>query len=144
VATLNSKPYLSEELALQMAQAALEKARELSIHIAVAIVDDGGNLKVFVRMDRAPLLSSRVSQDKAYTAASFNRPTREWYPRMEANPQLLHGLNKLDRMNILTGGLPIRHEGHLIGGIGVSGGTGEQDELCSQAGIDRLNELLGQ
>jgi len=143
MAKLDSKPCLNYELALQMALAAVEKAKELDIRVSVAVVDDGGNLKAFIRMDHATLLSIRVSQDKAFTAASFNKPTRDWYQRMDTSPFLLHGLNKVERMSILTGGLPIRYEGHMIGGIGVSGGNGDQDELCCQAGIDRLQELLG-
>ena len=78
-------------------------------------------------MDGASLISGDIAQDNAYTAASFGRATHEWYDLIKHDPALVHGLNKAPRFTLLGGGLPVMAQGALVGGIGVSGGTAEQD-----------------
>ena len=91
-------------------------------------------------MDEAPLLSETIAKNKAYTAASFGLPTHEWYTMIKDDPSLLHGIVHTDRLVVFGGGLPIKSEGYLIGGIGVSGGTVEEDIQCAQAALDVFNK----
>lgn len=134
------RPVLTEQICLKMIEAAVAKARELDIRINVAIMDSGANLKAFLRMDEAPLLSETIAKNKAYTAASFGLPTHEWYTMIKDDPSLLHGIVHTDRLVVFGGGLPIKSEGYLIGGIGVSGGTVEEDIQCAQAALDVFNK----
>ena len=86
-------------------------------------------------MDHAPLLCIGISQDKAYTAIAFGKPTSEWYPMIKDEPQLLNGIVHTPKLVIFGGGFPIKVDGKVIGGIGVSGGSAEQDELCCEAAL---------
>lgn len=134
------RPELTEQICLRMIEAAVAKAKELNIRINVAIMDSGANLKAFLRMDEAPLLSETIAQNKAYTAASFGLPTHEWYAMIKDDPSLLHGIVHTDRLVVFGGGLPIKSGDYLIGGIGVSGGTVEEDIQCAQAALDVFNK----
>lgn len=136
------KVSVSEKIVTKMMEAACRKAEELGIKINVAIADDGGNLKGFMRMDDAPLLSMEISQNKAYTAAAFGISTSEWYPMIKDEPELLHGIVHTNRLTIFGGGIPIVIDGQLAGGIGVSGGTAEQDSLCAESALNVLKQNL--
>lgn len=138
------KPVVSQKTVLKMMQAALQKASELEINVNVAIMDDGGNLKAFVRMDNAPLLSSEIAQNKAYTAVAFGIPTADWYPMIQKQPSLLHGIVHTNRLVIFGGGLPMHIGKHLVGGIGVSGGTAEQDVMIAEATLAIFEEDVKQ
>ena len=129
---------ISNELAKKMIDAAEQKAKELGIAVNITIVDDGGNLVSFSRMDHAPLLSVGISQNKAYTAIAFGKPTSEWYPMIKDEPALLNGIVHTPKLVIFGGGFPIKVDGKIIGGIGVSGGSAEQDELCCEAALKRI------
>jgi uncharacterized protein GlcG (DUF336 family) len=122
------------EAARRAVTACVERARELGIEVAIAVVDQAGNLKAFARMDGAPLLSSRIAQDKAWTAAAFGLPTHRWWDLVKDEPPLLHGIVKTDRLIIFGGGVPLRSGGGVVGGIGVSGGSAEQDREIAEAG----------
>lgn len=121
-------------------ETSVRKANELNIAISVTVMDDGGNLKGFFRMDEASLMGVKISQNKAYTAVGLGIPTSEWYPKIKNEPELLNGLVHINSMVILSGGFPIYHDSHLIGSIGVSGGTGEQDIICAQTALNALKE----
>jgi uncharacterized protein GlcG (DUF336 family) len=99
-------------------------------------------LVAFLRMPGAPLHSSEIATDKAYTAASFGLPTREWTEALKAHSE---GVQKggilRSRFIAFGGGLPILCDGDLIGGIGVSGGNELQDENCARAGVDAVADL---
>ncbi|MGA8943899.1 MAG: heme-binding protein [Thermoactinomyces sp.] len=136
------KVSVSDKIVTKMMEAACRKAEELGIRINVAIADDGGNLKGFMRMDNAPLLSIEISQNKAYTAAAFGISTSEWYPMIKDEPELLHGIVHTNRLTIFGGGIPIIIDGQLAGGIGVSGGTAEQDTLCAESALNVLKQSL--
>lgn len=138
--TLPKKNVLSHELIMKMLDRAMEKAKELNIKVSIAVVDDGGNLAGFIKMDGAKYVPSKIAQDKAYTAAGFGLPTSEWYPRIKDNPPLLHGIVHTDRMTIFAGGVPIYLEDDLVGGIGVSGGTADQDRQCAEAALLVLSQ----
>jgi uncharacterized protein GlcG (DUF336 family) len=122
------------EAARRAVTACVERARGLGVAVAIAVTDQGGNLKAFARMDGAPLLSSRIAQDKAWTAAAFGLPTHRWWDLVKDEPPLLHGIVKTDRLIIFGGGVPLRSEGEVVGGIGVSGGSTEQDREIAEAG----------
>ena len=136
------KPAITREIVMEMLEAACEQANQLGIAVNVAIADDGGNLKGFVRMDGAPLLSSEIAQNKAYTAAAFGIPTSEWYPLIEKEPPLLHGIVHTNRLTVFEGGIPIYIGKQLAGGVGVSGGSAEEDGKCAAKGLEALNQSL--
>lgn len=120
-------------------QAAVRKAIDLGVMINVAVVDRGGNLLAFQRINGAALHSISIAQDKAYTSVSFRLPTSDWKQVLADLPFLREGLAQRDRLVMFGGGLPIEMDGELIGGIGVSGASEEQDEACAKAGLQALN-----
>ena len=127
------------EAAAAAAVAAVRAAEAAGININVAVVDAGGNLAAFLRMPGAFLHSIDVAIDKAYTAAGFGLSTAKWSEALRSHSEAVReGLPRCPRMVCFGGGLPMRHEGRLIGGIGVSGGSEHQDEACARAGLDAI------
>lgn len=124
------------ELAETMVQRARERAQEFGVKVNVAVVDAGGNLTAFARMDGAPILSAGIAQRKAYTAVAFGLPTGAWYDLIKDSPGLLHGIPHTPELVIFGGGFPIVVDGMTIGGIGVSGGSEEQDEAAARAALE--------
>lgn len=123
------------EAAAAAVAAAARRAEELGVRVNVAVVDGGGNLAGFLRMPGAFLHSIEVSIDKAYTAAGFGMPTGAWDRALAEHSRAVRdGLPRRPRFVGFGGGLPLRVAGTLIGGIGVSGASEEQDELCARAG----------
>jgi uncharacterized protein GlcG (DUF336 family) len=120
-------------------QAAVAHAEALGIRINVAVTDASGVLAGFLRMPGAFLHSIDIAIDKAYTAASFGFPTSQWPEILAGDEALRLGLPLRPRLVIFGGGLPIVENGQRIGGIGVSGGSAEQDEDCARAGLAALN-----
>lgn len=119
--------------------AAVEKAKSLGIKINVAVVDSGGNLAAFLRMPDAFLHSIDIARDKAYTAAGFNVATDQLYQMIEASPSLRSGIVARPHCVVFGGGLPLYDGDFLIGGIGISGGSEQQDILCAQAGLEAIS-----
>jgi uncharacterized protein GlcG (DUF336 family) len=132
---LYQKYAITQALTLKILEAVTNKAEELGIKINAAVVDEGANLKAFIRMDEAALLSSEIAQNKAYTAAAFGKPTHEWYPMIKDEPALLTGIVHTKKLVVFGGGIPLTVGGIIVGGIGVSGGTSEEDVLYAQAGL---------
>lgn len=117
-------------------RAAVQHADQLGIRINVAVVDVGGNLAAFLRMPGAFLHSIDIAIDKAYTAASFGLPTSQWHAALQDHSAAVReGIVRRPRFVAFGGGLPIVEAGQRVGGIGVSGGSEEQDEACAQAGL---------
>lgn len=133
-----SQKMVSCESAANIAQGAVEKANELGIKINVAVTDSSGVLMAFLRMPGAFLHSIDISIDKAYTAASFGFPTSQWMSIIKDDPALREGIVQRERLVIFGGGVPIHIDGDLIGGVGVSGGSAEEDEICALAGISKI------
>ncbi len=133
-----SQKIVSCESAAKIAQGAVEKANELGIKINVAVTDSSGVLMAFLRMPGAFLHSIDISIDKAYTAASFGFPTSQWMSIIQDDPALREGIVQRERLVIFGGGVPIHIDGDLIGGVGVSGGSAEEDEICALAGISKI------
>ncbi|MCM2297631.1 heme-binding protein [Rhodoferax sp.] len=122
--------------ASEAVRAAVAHAALLGIRINVAVVDAGGNLAGFLRMPGAFLHSIDIAIDKAYTAASFGLPTSQWHAALQQHSAAVRdGIVRRPRFVGFGGGLPIVEAGQRLGGIGVSGGSEEQDEACAQAGL---------
>lgn len=122
---------LTHEGALKVLNGALAKATELGVPQNITIVDEGGNLLAYVRMDGAKLLSRETSLSKAITAASHRQPSSRLKPADELKLSLAAG----QRLTNLEGGLPIIIDGHVVGAIGVGSGTGAQDVEVGRAGL---------
>jgi glc operon protein GlcG len=117
---------------------ALAKAQELNIRISAAVCDAGGRPVAFQRMDNAIWASAYAGQGKAVVSAAFGRPSGEMAERAD-NPAL-RGLVAMEGGHMIMGqgAVPIIRNGVVEGACGVSGGTGQQDEDCSRAGIAQL------
>jgi uncharacterized protein GlcG (DUF336 family) len=138
MANVVKKHSISSELAQKMVAAAVAKARELGVTENVAILDDGGNLKAFGRMDGAPILSIEIAQNKAYTAL-FGFPTQDFFNFIQGDPSLLAGIPTLRRVAAYGGGLPIKVDGEIVGAIGVSGAPAVQNDIdCATAALALL------
>jgi uncharacterized protein GlcG (DUF336 family) len=116
-----------------------EEAHKIGVDMDIAVVDPGGNLLGFYRMDQAKVTSIAIAIDKAFTAAGTRKPTRE-YKAVGAPNGPAFGINTSNqgRFMIFGGGVPIMVDGECIGAVGCSSGSPEQDEQVAQAGIDTL------
>jgi glc operon protein GlcG len=133
------------ELVLKAAQA---KSTELKLAMNIAVVDDGGHLLCFVRMDGARPASAHTALTKAMSAATFRQATGPIPANGEPNLLLSLGIPAAAAANggkitTLKGGIPIVVDGQVIGAIGVGGGSGEQDVVVAEAGISELLKSLG-
>ena len=127
------------EAAAAAVVAAASWADEAGIKVNIAVVDSGGNLAAFLRMPGAFLHSIDIAIDKAYTATGFGLPTSAWSEALAAqSPAVRNGIPMRPRMVCFGGGLPLKHEGRVIGGIGVSGGSELEDESCAKAGLNAI------
>ena len=118
--------------------AAIAEAKKRDWKLNVAVVDSGGNLVAFQRMDGAQIGSIAVSEHKARAAVTFRRETKAWENAIQTN-----GFNyvmTLDGVIASRGGIPLVEGGRIIGGIGCSGGTGSQDEAACKAGVAALQK----
>ncbi|HMS79400.1 MAG TPA: heme-binding protein [Burkholderiaceae bacterium] len=115
--------------------AAVAKSVEMGKMMSIAITDEAGVLKAFERMDGASQLSIDISQNKAFTAASFRLPTHVWYDFIKDDPPLLHGIVHTPRLIIFGGGFPIVESGQVIGAIGISGGHYSEDMEVAKAAL---------
>jgi uncharacterized protein GlcG (DUF336 family) len=140
MADLVKKYSISAELAQKMVDEAVAKATELGVAENVAILDDGGNLKAFRRMDGAPILSIEIAQNKAYTAL-FGVPTQDFFDFIQGDPSLLAGIPTLARVAAYGGGFPIQVDGDIVGAIGLSGApTVQNDEECARAALALVSD----
>ncbi len=130
------------DLALEIIHAAKEKASEIGVPVVIAIADASGNLVAFQRMDQALLVSIDVAINKAYTAVALKLPTHE-LSQLAQPGQPLFGIHNADggRIVIFGGGFPLKRKNEIIGGVGVSGGSVEEDMMCATAGINRLTSF---
>src|SRR2546426_2725741 len=117
MANMVKKYSISYELAQKMVDAAVAKARELGVSENVAILDDGGNLKAFSRMDGAPIPTIEMAQNKAYTAL-LGVSTQDFFNFIQGDPSLLAGIPTLARMAAWGGGFPVKLNGKVGGRSG--------------------------
>ncbi len=123
---------VSSEGATTAVGAAQQAAADLGLAVCIAVVDRGGHLVAFSRMDQAPILSIGIAQDKAYTVAAFGLPTHEWWPLIENDASLLHGIVKTERLIVYAGGVALLENGELVGAVGISGGSAAQDREIAE------------
>ncbi len=129
------------ETAKRIIHEAEVKARELGVPMVIAVTDEGGNLVALHRMDGSLLVSISLAVDKAYTAVALKMPTAE-LASLSLPGQPLYGVNTTDkgRLVVFGGGIPIRDGDHILGGIGVSGGTVDEDILVAEAALAQQNK----
>jgi glc operon protein GlcG len=130
-------PPISLERAQSVINAAVAEARGHDWKENVAVVDSGGNLVAFARMDSAQLASISIAEHKARVSATYRRETKAFESGVQSG--LIYQLS-LDGVIASRGGIPLVEDGKLIGAVGVSGGTGSQDEVTSKAGAAVVNK----
>jgi uncharacterized protein GlcG (DUF336 family) len=115
--------------------AAEKKAEEIGQPMNIAVVDAGGNLVSHVRMDGAWLGSINISINKAFTSRAFDITTKDLGENSQPGQQFfgIHASND-GKIMIFAGGIPLKKDGKVVGAIGVSGGSGEQDHMVAEAG----------
>jgi len=121
--------------ARRIIEAAEKKATELGQPMNIAVADAGGNIVAHVRMDKAWLGSIDISQKKAFTSRAFDISTKELAIHSQSGGQFfgIHASNN-GKIMIFAGGIPLKKNGEVVGAIGVSGGSGEQDHAVAEAG----------
>ncbi|MGI8788854.1 MAG: GlcG/HbpS family heme-binding protein [Pyrinomonadaceae bacterium] len=129
------------EEAYRVVMAAREKAMEIGVQMNIAVVDEGNNLTAFARMDGAWQGSIDIAQNKAYTARAFDMPTKSLAPLSQSGESLfgIHASNDL-KIIIFAGGIPLQKGNRIVGAIGVSGGTVDQDHEVAEAGAAAFGE----
>jgi uncharacterized protein GlcG (DUF336 family) len=115
--------------------AAEKQAQEIGQPMNIAVVDEGGNLVAHARMDGAWIGSIDISINKAFTSRAFDIATKDLAAHSQSGGQFfgIHVSNN-GRVMIFAGGVPLKRDGKVVGGIGVSGGSGEQDQAVAEAG----------
>jgi uncharacterized protein GlcG (DUF336 family) len=138
---------MSNQLTLADAQAIIagahRRAEEIGQPVNIAVVDAGGNLITHIRQDGAWIGSIDISINKAWTARAFDIETKELGVNAQPGDQFfgIHTTNH-GKVAIFAGGVPLRRDGVIVGGIGVSGGSGQQDQTVAEAGVAALDQQL--
>jgi glc operon protein GlcG len=131
-AHMGYKNFLSLEDAKQIANAAHARAQQENWNVVIVIIDAGGHLIYFLKMDKTMLASNEIAIQKAKTALFYKRPSKVFQDRITDGES---GILSLPGMLAFEGGLPIECNGHIIGAIGVSGVTSQQDGIIAAAGL---------
>ncbi len=136
-------PKLTLDDAKVIMQACVSEAEAINVDMDIAITDDSGNLLMFQRMDNARVTSIDISIGKSFTASAARKSTRA-YGEISVPGQPAFGINTSNqgRFSIVAGGLPLFANDQIVGGVGCSSGTPDQDEMVSQAGVDAFLELI--
>ncbi|MDV6344352.1 GlcG/HbpS family heme-binding protein [Nitrosomonas sp. Is37] len=140
-ATQIQKPFLPLSLANKIVAAAVQQCEQNGFQVSVAVVDQSGVIRAQVRMDGAGAHTIESSFRKAYTSASLKLSTLKIAQIAAKDPEL-QGLHHMaNNILLLGGGLPIKINGEVVGGIGVGGAPGEhRDEVCAEAGLKSIEE----
>jgi uncharacterized protein GlcG (DUF336 family) len=122
--------------ARRVVSAVLAEGTALRVPLSVAVVDAGDQLVAFERMDGADLVSIGLARDKAFTALVNRMPTGDLGPMVQPGTDF-YGYDSVagGRMIVFAGGLPLERDGVLVGAVGVSGGSAEQDQRAAEAGV---------
>jgi uncharacterized protein GlcG (DUF336 family) len=134
---LAQQPYgmnVSVDVAKKASAAAVAEARKNNWSTAVAVTDTAGNLVYFERMDNTQVGSINIAIGKARSAAQFKRPTKVFQDLVAKGSEFTYLLG-LEGAVVVQGGIPIVQDGKIVGAIGVSGGTGPQDQQVAEAGL---------
>ena len=131
---------LSHRDALTLIEGATAEAVRIGVPICIAVTDEAGNLIAFSRMDGSKVLSVSLSQDKAFSAAVSRNPTHK-YNELCIPGSLAFGIHTSGggRFTVVGGGLPVFDGDDVVGAIGCSSGTPDQDRTCGEAGIKNLS-----
>jgi len=132
------QPVINTSAALVAAKAALAHGTTLGTAMVVAVVDSSGTLMALLRADGAFSASVEIARDKAYTAATFGVSTDQLCAALNQNEILREGIALRPNIILFGGGLPIKEEQQVIGAIGVSGGSEDEDRACAEAGVRAL------
>ena len=132
---MKTRPVLTLEDCLKISAAAEKEARNNSWNVAIAILDDGGHLLHFARMDGATPANATIALEKGRTAAVSRRSSGKWEEIIKGGRT---AMLKMPGILPVQGGMPIVADGTCIGAVGVSGVQSQQDEQIAQAGIDAL------
>ena len=138
-----SIPRLSLADARVLIEGAARRAQEIDVPMCIAIVDESGNMIAFERMDGGKVTSITIATDKAFTAAAARKATHDYNQACQPG-NLAFGIHTAlgGRLCVVGGGLPVTVDGTVVGGIGLSSGTPQQDMDCAQAGIDHFLSSL--
>jgi len=122
--------------ARRIIEGAEKKAAEIGQPMNIAVVDAGGNLVAHVRMDNAWIGSIDISIKKAFTSRAFDITTKDLATHSQSGGQFfgIHASNN-GKVMIFAGGIPLKRDGKVVGAVGVSGGSGEQDHAVAEAGV---------
>ncbi len=128
---------LTLDEALDLCAAARAAADDLGVPMSFAVMDPGGHLLAFARMDGAPWVSADVAQGKAWTSAAYGAPSAAQKEKMLPMPNFATAISAMThgRFTPQTGAVPVYRDGTLLGALGASGGTGEQDEAACEAAV---------
>ncbi len=138
-----TKQSVTIETATRLIEAAQQHAMGLGVAANIAVVDEGGMLKAFHRMDgNNNAASVDIAQMKAYSAAAFRTPTHQIAEAAADNPQRIASLTNLPRFTLLLGGYPIMDGEAVVGGIGVSGGSPDQDMEIAEAALTSIGQQI--
>jgi len=129
---------ITYQAALAACQGAVRKAETLKINICVSVCDSSGLELAFLRMNDSYIHSIDIAKNKAYTSASFKFPSGAWTDIFKEVPHLEQGFSNRDKLIPFGGGLPLIVNNEVIGAIGVSGGTEEEDIVCAEVGIEAI------
>jgi uncharacterized protein GlcG (DUF336 family) len=135
------KKSITAVLAQELLNKAYKKAIELGCQVSISIVDDCGMTKAFLRMDQASLLSVDIAFKKAYTSIANGRgfSSQEMFEYSQKNPAAIAATPTIPNITTLSGGYSIKMDNAIIGAIGVSGGSTEQDMIIAKYAIENLN-----
>ncbi|MEH6945680.1 heme-binding protein [Bacillus sp. JJ634] len=130
------------ELAKKLIESAEKEANEIKVPMVISIVDEGGNFIACHRMDNALLVSIDIAQNKAWTSVAMKMPTADLAQAAGAGKEL-YGINTTNngRVVVFGGGIPLWKDGQVIGAVGVSGGSVEQDIQVAQSAVQVFSEL---
>jgi glc operon protein GlcG len=137
-AQLAAKKSLTLDAVKKIAAAAEAEAKKNNWNVVIAILDDGGHLLYLQRMDNVQIGSVYVAQQKAESAVKFRRPTKVFEDAVSGGR---HGVLKLEGSMPIEGGLPLMKDGQVVGAIGVSGVTSQQDGIIAAAGVKALDAM---
>ena len=135
-------PEVTLDAAKDIVATAEHKAEEIGVPMCIAVMDEGANLVAFHRMDGTLLASIDIAQDKAYSSVSLKMDT-ETIHEVSQPGESLYGLGNTNDGRIITfgGGFPLENEdGNVVGAVGVSGGSAEEDMTVARAGVEAFEE----
>lgn len=137
--TTSLRPFLSQASSTKVLEAAQKKAVEIGVPVVISVVDGSGELQAFLRMDGTPRGAIQWSIDKAVTAASFRTPTHMLEQSVQGAPATaLASFMAQPHVTLAPAGYPLVIDGVVVGAIGASGGSPDQDQAVAEAGVAAL------